>query len=214
MVTTRLSAAPSLLACLMLMSVTSGKSHKVCSSWTNSKKTDSYNNINDIISKTLEGKRERQGTKPADSTHNTNLVRVFQLLTTPLDATVCSNQNDELSTGRFPDLEGLRVEGFLQGLHADEVLELEVACCGSTLTELLDEALEAEADSLACQEVAVLDLSSHVFWQEGFVAKKYVRGKIIPYLVEFKILCLVHFQANTCLMSFQYILNSNAFLCS
>lgn len=33
MVTTRLSVAPSLLACLMLMSVTSGKSHKICSSW-------------------------------------------------------------------------------------------------------------------------------------------------------------------------------------
>lgn len=32
MVTTRLSVAPSLLACLMLMSVTSGKSHKFCSS--------------------------------------------------------------------------------------------------------------------------------------------------------------------------------------
>lgn len=103
----------------------------------------------------------------------TNLVRVFQFLSTPLYPGVCSNQNDELSAGRLAgrlsDLEGLRVEGFLQRLDADEVLELEITDCGPTLTELLDEALEAEADSLTCQEIAVLNLSSHVLWQEGLV---------------------------------------------
>lgn len=108
--------------------------------------------------------------------HDTNLVRIFQFISTPLDATVCCHQDDELSTGWFPDLEGLCVEGLLEGLHADEVLEFEVASCGPTLAELLDEALEAEADSLACQEVAVLDLSSHVLWQERLVARSMQEG--------------------------------------
>lgn len=88
----------------------------------------------------------------------------------PLDATVCCNQNDELANGLFSDLEGLCVECLLQGLHADEVLEFEVTHCGPTLTELLDEALETEADPLACQKVAVLNLSSHVFRQERLIA--------------------------------------------
>lgn len=83
---------------------------------------------------------------------------------TPLDAAVCCNQYDELATGRFPDLESLPVERLLQGLHADEVFEFEVAHCGPTLTELLDEALKTEADPLACQKVAVLNLSSNLFW--------------------------------------------------
>lgn len=112
----------------------------------------------------------KKRTKLTDNTCDTDLVRIFQFLSTPLDTTVRCHQDDELSAGRLPDLEGLRVEGVFQGLHADEVLELEVARCSPTLTELLDEALEAEADSLACQEVAVLDLSSHVLWQEGLVA--------------------------------------------
>lgn len=111
-------------------------------------------------------------TKRTDSTCDTNLVRIFQFVSTPLDAAVCCHQDGELSAGRFPDLEGLCVEGLLQGLHADEVLELEVTRRGPTLTELLDKALEAEADSLAGQEVAVLDLSSHVLWQEGLVARR------------------------------------------
>lgn len=99
----------------------------------------------------------------------TNLVRIFQFLSTPLYPGVGSDQNDELSAGWLADLEGLCVKGFLQRLYAYEVLELEITDCGPTLTELLDEALEAEADSLACQETAVLNLSSHVLWQEGLV---------------------------------------------
>lgn len=125
------------------------------------------------------------------STCNTNLVRIFQLLSTPLDAAVRCHQDDELSAGRFPDLEGLCVEGLLQGLHADEVLELEVARCGPTLTELLNEAFETEADSLACQEVAVLDLSSHVLWQEGLVARRKQKGKGIFYYQHVKF-CICH----------------------
>lgn len=83
---------------------------------------------------------------------------------TPPNAAVCYNQYDELATGWFPDLESLCVEPLLQGLHADEVFECEVAHCGPALTELLDEALETEADPLACQKVAVLNLSSNLFW--------------------------------------------------
>lgn len=44
---------------------------------------------------------------------------------------------------------------------------------------MLDEALKTEADSLACQEVAVLDLSSHFFRQEGLVARHYQQRKLI-----------------------------------
>lgn len=173
MVTTRLSAAPSLLACLILMSVTSGKSHKVWSSCTHSIEN---NSCKQLSFPTPKGRKEEteQGLL---RDHDTNLVRIFQFLSTPLDATVCCHQDDELSTGWFPDLEGLCVEGLFQGLHADEVLEFEVASCGPTLAELLDEALEAEADSLACQEVAVLDLSSHVLWQERLVARSMQEGK-------------------------------------
>lgn len=83
---------------------------------------------------------------------------------TPLDAAVCYNQYDDLATGRIPDLESFCVECLLQGLHADEVFEFEVAHGGPTLTELLDEALETEADPLACQKVAVLNLCSNLFW--------------------------------------------------
>ena len=102
--------------------------------------------------------------------NSTNLIRIFQLLSTPPDASVCSHQDEDLSQPQLSDLEGLCVEALLQGLHADEVLQLEIPRCGPTLTELLDEALEAKADSLTCDEVAVLDLSSHVLWQEGLVA--------------------------------------------
>lgn len=106
----------------------------------------------------------------------TNLIGIFQFLSTPLNSSVCGDQNDELSAGRLarrlPDLEGLRVESFLQRLDTDEVLELEITNCGPTLAELLDEALEAEADSLTSQEAAILDLSSHVLWQEGLVTGK------------------------------------------
>ena len=124
-----------------------------------------------MISDASKGTKEGKRIKLTDNTHNTNLIRIFQFLSTPLDATVCCHQNDELSAGRVPDLEGLCVEGLFQGLHADEVLEFEVTHCCPTLTELLYEALEAKANSLACQEVAVLDLSSHVLWQEGLVAR-------------------------------------------
>lgn len=109
----------------------------------------------------------------AEKCHGTNLIRIFQFLSTPLDASVCRHQDDELSTGWFPHLKGLSVESFLEGLHADKVLELEISRCGPTLTELLDKTLEAEADSLTCQETAVLDLSSHVFWQKRFVAGRH-----------------------------------------
>lgn len=106
----------------------------------------------------------------------THLVRVFEFLQTPLDAAVGRHQDDERPARRFPHLEGLGVEGLLQGLHAEEVLELEVTGRGAALAELLDEALEAEADALACQEVAALDLSPHVLRQEGLVAGCTGRG--------------------------------------
>lgn len=68
-------------------------------------------------------------------------------------------------------MEVLCVECRLQGLHADKVLELEVACRRSALAELLDEPLEAVADPLAGQKVAVLDVSPHVLGEEGLVAE-------------------------------------------
>lgn len=105
-----------------------------------------------------------------NSYNGTNLIRILQFLTTPLDAGVCSYQDDELSAGWVFDLERLCVEGFLQWLHTNEVLELEVASCSAALTELLDETLETEANALTCQEVAILDLSSHVLRQKGLVA--------------------------------------------
>ena len=92
------------------------------------------------------------------------------LVPAPLDAVVRRHGDGDLSGRGLPDLEALRVEGPLQGLHADEVLELQVARRGPALAELLDELLEAVADSLARQEVAVLDVGPHVLGQKGLVA--------------------------------------------
>lgn len=160
MVTTLPSAAPSLLACLMLMSVTSAKSHNGCSSCAQRALPPSEKKQN----------RERRRATGWAIERPTHLVRVFECFPTPLDAAVGRHQDDEWSTRCFPHLEGLGVKGLLQGLHAEEVLELEVAGRGAALAELLDEALEAEADALTRQEVAFLDLSPHVLRQEGLVA--------------------------------------------
>lgn len=107
-----------------------------------------------------------------DSFDGTYLFRILQFFSTPLYASVRCHQDDKLSAGRVLDLKSLCIECLLQGLNADEVLKLEIPGCGPTLTELLDEALEAKADSLTCQEIAVLDLSSHVLWQKGLIAER------------------------------------------
>ena len=106
----------------------------------------------------------------SSSIKSTNLLRVLALVPAPADAAVCRHQDGEAGAGRLLETEGLRVEGGLQGLQADQVFELEVTRRGPALAELLNEALEAEADSLARQKVAVLDLSPHVLRQKGLVA--------------------------------------------
>lgn len=150
------------------MSVTSGKSHNSCSSCAQRAQRRQR--------RVAAGRRDAAPPGDRLSERAAHLVRVFEYLQTPPHAAVGRHQDDERPARRFPRLEGLGVEGLLQGLHAEEVLELEVPGRGAALAELLDEALEAEADALARQEAAALDLSPHVLRQEGLVAGRTGRG--------------------------------------
>lgn len=152
------------------MSVTSGKSHSGCSSCAQ-RALPRQRKPGAAGRKDAAPQGEPAGQRP------THLVRVFDRLPTPLDAAVGRHQDEEWPSRGFPHLEGLGVKGLLQGLHAEEVLELEVAGRGAALAELLDEALEAEADALTRQEVALLDLSPHVLRQEGLVAGGKGKGR-------------------------------------
>lgn len=69
------------------------------------------------------------------------------------------------------DLEALGEERRQQHLQAHQVLKLEVPNGGLAFNELLDELLEAVADSLPSEEVVRLDAVLHILWQEGLVAE-------------------------------------------
>lgn len=70
------------------------------------------------------------------------------------------------------DLEALGEERRQQHLQAHQVLELEVPNGGLAFDELLDELLEAVADSLPSEEAVRPDAAPHVLRQEGLVAEK------------------------------------------
>ncbi len=88
----------------------------------------------------------------------------------PADPAAPADDDADVSCGRFADVELLGVDGRLQRLHTDHVLQLQVSRRGFTRAELLDELPEAEADPLPGHKVLVLDVRSHVLREERLIA--------------------------------------------
>lgn len=99
-------------------------------------------------------------------------LRVPGFVATPLDAVVPGDDDGDLASFGFCDLEALRVQGGLQGLQIDQVLEFQVTGGRLALAKLLDELFKTVADPFPGHDVVVLDTVTHLLGQEGLVAER------------------------------------------
>lgn len=89
---------------------------------------------------------------------------------------VAADDDGDVSRGRLVDIKALSVEGRLQRLQTDHILQFEISHCGFTRAELMNELPETEPNPLPGHKVLILNVPSHVLGKERLITAKERQG--------------------------------------